>query len=223
MVEIGAGLGSLTIALAAAGAAVLAIELDRRLADVLRETTSGLDVKVVAADAMRVEWDEVLDAGAWVMVANLPYNIATPVVLRALEMAGGVSRFTLMVQREVAERWVAVPGDDAYGAVSVKISWWTTGRLAGAVPRGVFVPQPRVDSALVALERRAAPDGVAREEVFRLVEAGFATRRKMLRRTLLGLVGDEAFAAAEIAPTARAEELTLDQWVALARATGGQR
>lgn len=221
VVEIGAGLGSLTIALAAAGASVVAIELDRRLAEVLPRTTAGLDVEVVQGDAMTLSWDDVLDGpGSWLMVANLPYNIATPVVLRALEDAPSVTRFTLMVQREVGERWVAGVGDDAYGAVSVKVAWWSVAKLAGAVPRGVFVPQPRVDSVLVSLERRPAPEGVVRETVFRLVEAGFATRRKMLRRTLAGLVDDAAFGAAGVAPTDRAEDLSLGDWVRLAKAAG---
>lgn len=219
VVEIGAGLGSLTLALADAGASVVAIELDRRLVEVLRMTTADHDVEVVAADAMTIDWAEVLSGSAeWRMVANLPYNIATPVVLRALELADPVGRFTLMVQKEVGERWVAEAKDEAYGAVSVKMAWWAWARLAGAVPRGVFVPQPRVDSALVTLERRSPPEGVSRREVFDLVEAGFATRRKMLRRTLLGMVGEEAFAAAGVASTDRAEDLTLDDWVRLARA-----
>lgn len=219
VVEIGAGLGSLTLALAAAGASVVAIELDRRLAEVLRGTTEGLDVTVVEADAMTVDWPEVI-AGPEpaVMVANLPYNIATPVVLRALEEAPTVRRFTLMVQREVGERWVAGPRDEAFGAVSVKMDWWAAGRLAGAVPRSVFVPQPRVDSVLVSLERREAPAGVDRRAVFGLVEAGFATRRKMLRRTLSGLVDEAAFEAAGVASTDRAEDLSLHDWVRLATA-----
>lgn len=219
VIEIGAGLGSLTLALAAAGASVVAVELDRRLADVLRQTLEGLDVQVVAADAMTADWPELTTGPEpWVMVANLPYNIATPVVLRALEEAPAVGRFTLMVQREVGERWVAGPGDEAFGAVSVKVAWWAASRLVGAVPRGVFVPQPRVDSVLVSLERRAAPEGVDREEVFRLIEAGFATRRKMLRRTLAGLVEGSGFERAGVAPTDRAEDLSLDDWVRLAEA-----
>ena len=221
VIEIGAGLGSLTLALAAAGASVIALELDRRLVEVVRSTTEGLDVEVLAADAMTVEWGELAgERDPWVMVANLPYNVATPVVLRALEDAPAVQRFTLMVQREVGERWVAGPGDEAFGAVSVKVAWWAASRLAGAVPRGVFVPQPRVDSVLVSLERRAAPEGADRDEVFRLIEAGFATRRKMLRRTLAGLVDESAFATAGVAPTDRAEDLSLDDWVRLAKAAG---
>lgn len=221
VVEIGAGLGSLTLALTAAGASVTAIELDRRLAEVLGETTEGLDVSVVAGDAMTLDWHEVVPGPEpAVMVANLPYNIATPVLLRALEEAPAVRRFTLMVQREVGERWVAGPGDDAFGAVSMKVAWWTAARLAGAVPRGVFVPQPRVDSVLVSLERRAAPDGADRASVFRLIESGFATRRKMLRRTLAGLVDDGGFEAAGVASTDRAEDLSLDDWVRLAAAAG---
>lgn len=219
VVEIGAGLGSLTLALAAAGASVVAIELDRRLAEVLDRTTEGFDVTVVPADAMAVDWSELAPGPQpWVMVANLPYNIATPVVLRALEHAPAVERFTLMVQREVGERWVAGPGDAAFGAVSVKVAWWTAARLVGAVPRGVFVPQPRVDSALVSLERRPAPSGADRREVFGLIEAGFATRRKMLRRTLAGMIDEAAFATAGVAPTDRAEDLSLDDWVRLAAA-----
>lgn len=222
VVEIGAGLGSLTVALAAAGASVLAIELDRRLADVLADTTRGLDVVIERGDAMQLDWAETL-AGPepWLMVANLPYNIATPVLLRALEGAPRVQRFTLMVQREVGERWVAGPGDEAFGAVSVKVAWWTSARLVGAVPRGVFVPAPRVDSVLVSLERQPAPAGVDRSTVFGLVEAGFATRRKMLRRTLLGLVDDRGFETAGVAPTDRAEDLSLADWVRLAEAVAG--
>ncbi|HUR50423.1 MAG TPA: 16S rRNA (adenine(1518)-N(6)/adenine(1519)-N(6))-dimethyltransferase RsmA [Acidimicrobiales bacterium] len=218
-VEIGAGLGSLTFALAAAGASVVAIELDRRLAQVLRETTEGLDVTVVQADAMAVDWNAIVPGPEpSVMVANLPYNIATPVLLRLLEEAPAVERFTLMVQREVGERWVAGRRDEAFGAVSVKVAWWAAARLAGAVPRGVFVPQPRVDSVLVSLERRDPPTGVDRKSVFALIEAGFATRRKMLRRTLAGLVDQVAFDAAGVAPTDRAEDLNLEDWVRLAAA-----
>lgn len=218
--EIGAGLGSLTLALVAAGASVVAIELDRRLAEVVRQTTDGLDVSVVEADAMTLDWTSVAGSEPAVMVANLPYNIATPVVLRALEEAPAVQRFTLMVQREVGERWVAGPRDEAFGAVSVKVAWWAAARLAGSVPRGVFVPQPRVDSVLVSLERRDPPAGVERQAVFGLVEAGFATRRKMLRRTLAGLVDEGAFEVAGVAPTDRAEDLSLDDWVRLAKAAG---
>lgn len=226
--EIGAGLGSLTLALAATGASVVALELDRRLAAVASEVCAGLDVRIVTEDAMQIRWSLLMGEGSpaperfdpdgkVVLVANLPYNIATPVMLRALEMTGDVNRFVVMVQREVGERWCAGPGDRAFGAVSVKVAWWASAKLAGAVSPMVFIPVPMVDSVLVVLRRRPPPPDVSRRMFLRLVEAGFATRRKMLRRNLAGLVDDVAFHQAGIEPTQRAEELSLDDWARLTR------
>jgi 16S rRNA (adenine1518-N6/adenine1519-N6)-dimethyltransferase len=217
VLEIGPGLGSLTLALAAAGASVVALELDHRLAALLPSTVEGLPVEVVQGDALTVDLAELTEGeGPWSVVANLPYNVATPVVLRVLEEAPAVQRMLVMVQREVGERWVARPGDSAYGAVSAKVKWWAGARLAGLVPAGVFVPQPKVESVLVELERREAPAGVERSRVFELIEAGFATRRKMLRRTLAGLVSSDKLEAAGVEGTRRAEELSLEDWVRLA-------
>jgi 16S rRNA (adenine1518-N6/adenine1519-N6)-dimethyltransferase len=224
VVEVGPGLGSLTLALCAAGAHVRAVELDRRLADVLGEVVSGKGVDIVNADALEVDWAELLaDHDRWIMVSNLPYNVATPVVVRALETAPMISDFLVMVQREVGERLAAGPGTKAYGSLSVKIAYYAQAEVAGTVPPAVFVPQPNVDSALVRLHRHDVPPVAVTdpERLFALVRAGFATRRKMLRRALDGTLGDRADAAFRVAgidPSARAETLTLEQWAALEHA-----
>jgi 16S rRNA (adenine1518-N6/adenine1519-N6)-dimethyltransferase len=222
VVEIGAGLGSLTLALAETGAVVTAIETDRHLIPVLREVVEPVGVRVVHADARAVDWTELLEPpGDWVLVANLPYNIATSLVLDVLERVPTVGRLLVMVQREVGERLAARVGDDAYGIPSVKAAWWADAAGVGRVPATVFVPQPRVESALVRLVRHDRPsvnDDVARADVFRLIDAGFGQRRKMLRRSLAALVPPEAFVAAGVRPEARAEELTLDDWIRLGSA-----
>ncbi|HEY3142171.1 MAG TPA: 16S rRNA (adenine(1518)-N(6)/adenine(1519)-N(6))-dimethyltransferase RsmA [Acidimicrobiales bacterium] len=222
VVEIGAGLGSLTLALAETGAGVTAIETDRHLIPVLREVVESVGVRVVHADARAVDWTELLEPpGDWVLVANLPYNIATSLVLDVLERVPTVGRLLVMVQREVGERLAARVGDDAYGIPSVKAAWWADAAVVGRVPATVFVPQPRVESALVRLVRHDRPsvnDDVARADVFRLIDAGFGQRRKMLRRSLAALVPPEAFVAAGVRPEARAEELTLDDWILLGSA-----
>ena len=228
VVEVGPGLGSLTLALCRAGARVRAVELDRRLAGVLAEVVSEYEVDVVVADALEVDWPELLgDHDRWTMVSNLPYNVATPVVMRALETAPMIDRFLVMVQREVGERLAAVPGTKAYGAVSVKVAYYARADVVGTVPPAVFVPKPKVDSALVRLQRHASPPvGVADpERMFELVRAGFATRRKMLRRALENSFeltppdrAEWVFERAGIDPSARAETLTLAQWAALAHA-----
>ena len=220
VVEVGPGLGSLTLALVDAGAHVRAVELDARLAKVLAEVVHGKPVDVVIADAGAVDWTELLrDHDRWVMVSNLPYNVATPVVVRALEEAPAISRFLVMVQREVGERLAAPPGSKTYGAVSVKVAYYADADVVGSVPPEVFVPRPNVESALVALTRRPSPVAVADpERLFSLVRAGFATRRKTLRRALAAEVDEATFAAAGIDPGARAETLSLEQWAALAGA-----
>ncbi len=226
VVEIGPGLGSLTLALAETGAAVLAVEADRHLIPVLEEVVGALpSVRVVHADAMGVDWEELLGPEpGWVLVANLPYNIATPLVADLLDHVPAIGRMLVMVQREVGERLCAGPGDGAYGAVSVKVAYWAEARLAGRVPATVFVPRPNVESVLVRLERRPAvavdPAVVPAERLFALVRAGFATRRKMLRRSLAGRVGPDAFAAAGVSPQARAEELDVVAWGRLAACAG---
>jgi len=218
VIEIGAGVGSLTRALVATGATVTAVELDRRLLVVLDEVVGG-QVRLVGGDALRLDWPEVLGgADEWVLVANLPYNIATPLVLELLERAPTIRRMLVMVQREVGERLGATPGDKVYGGVSAKVAYWAHARVVGRVPPTVFVPAPRVESALVSIERRAEPavTGVARSELFAVIDAGFGHRRKMLRGALAGIVSPECFATAGVAPTARAEELGIEAWGRLA-------
>jgi 16S rRNA (adenine1518-N6/adenine1519-N6)-dimethyltransferase len=220
VVEVGPGVGSLTIALADAGARVCAIELDRHLIPVLDEVLAGRDVTILNADALKVDWAATLEGGPWHMVANLPYNVATPVVVGALETAPMITRFLVMVQREVGERLAAGAGDDAYGAVSVKVAYFARAKVVGTVSPNVFLPKPNVESALVRLERHARPPVDVRNanEMFELVRAGFATRRKTLRNTLEGRVDAGRFARAGIDPRARAETLALTDWARLADA-----
>ena len=220
MVEIGAGLGSLTAALAATGAEVTAVELDRRLVEVLRREAAPPGVTVVEGDALRLDWASVLGADQWVLVANLPYNVATPLVITLLESVPAIERMVVMVQKEVGERMAAAAGEEAYGGVSVKIAYWAEAEVVGRVPPSVFVPRPKVDSALVAIRRRPAPavdpSVVGYDRLTAVVEAGFGQRRKMLRRALAAVVAPSAFAAAGVEPTARAEELTVQDWGRLA-------
>jgi 16S rRNA (adenine1518-N6/adenine1519-N6)-dimethyltransferase len=231
VVEIGAGLGSLTLALAETGAGVTAVEIDRHVLPVLRAQVEPLGVRVVEADALTLDWPELLEGGSgpgdrsWTLVANLPYNVAVPLVVRVLEEAPQVSSLLVMVQREVGERLAARAGDEAYGAVSVKVAYWADATVVGRVPASVFIPKPRVESVLVRLVRRAAdpegrpprgPGDPDYERLFAVVRAGFAHRRKMLRRSLDGVVQPQAFEEAGIAPTARAEELALADWRRLA-------
>jgi 16S rRNA (adenine1518-N6/adenine1519-N6)-dimethyltransferase len=219
VVEIGAGLGSLTLALVETGASVTAVEVDRHLLPALRSVVEPLGVTVVAADATTLDWDPLLGADAWTLVANLPYNVATPLVADLLDQVPQITRMLVMVQREVGERLAASVGDDAYGAVSVKVAYWATAKVVGRVPPTVFVPQPKVESALVEIVRREQPAVDAPyDRLFALVRAGFATRRKMLRGALAGLVDEAAFAAAGIRPEARAEELDVADWGRLAAA-----
>jgi len=217
VVEIGAGLGSLTLALAETGATVTAVEVDRHLVPLLRETVESHGVSVVEADAMTLDWPALLGRERWVLVANLPYNVATPLVADLLDGVPQITRMLVMVQREVAERLAAGAGDEGYGAVSVKVAYWATAQLAGNVPRTVFLPRPNVDSALVAIERRSEPATDApRERLFELVRVAFNQRRKMLRRSLDGVVGADAFECAGVRPDARPEELDVFAWGRLA-------
>lgn len=228
VVEIGAGLGSLTLALVEAGAAVTAVEVDRHVLPVLEGVVGPLGVEVVGADALTVDFAALLGTEpGWSLVANLPYNVAVPLVMRVLEEAPQVTSLLVMVQREVGERLAARARDEAYGAVSVKVAYWASAAVVGRVPSSVFIPRPRVESVLVRLDRRAdvptGPDGSPMgpgspgyDRLFAVVKGGFAHRRKMLRRSLGDLVSPEAFAGAGIAPTSRAEELDLAGWERLA-------
>ena len=225
VLEIGAGLGSLTVALAETGAPVTVLEVDRRLVPILRERVEPLGVHVVEADAMTVDFDQVLSSATstpspWVVVANLPYNVAVPLVARLLDDVPVVSRMLVMVQREVGLRLAAPPGDKSYGAVSVKVAYHARARMVGSVPASVFVPRPKVESVLVSIERRehvaVDPDVVPAQRLFEVVRAGFRQRRKMLRRALDGVVPPDAFDRAGIDPKARAETLSVEEWGRLA-------
>ncbi|HVC69875.1 MAG TPA: 16S rRNA (adenine(1518)-N(6)/adenine(1519)-N(6))-dimethyltransferase RsmA [Acidimicrobiales bacterium] len=226
VVEIGAGIGALTLALVDAGATVVAVEVDRHLLRILRDQVEHRGVRVVHDDALTLDWTALLGpdigsavggiGGPWALVANLPYNVAVPVIVRVLDEAPQVSSMLVMVQREVGERLAAQPGTKAYGAVSVKIAYHATARVVGRVPAAVFVPRPRVESVLVRIVRRPAvavdPAVAPADRLFTVVRAGFAHRRKMLRRALAGVVEPAAFTAAAINPEARAEELSVDDW-----------
>jgi 16S rRNA (adenine1518-N6/adenine1519-N6)-dimethyltransferase len=179
----------------------------------------------VEADALRADWDALLaSAPSWVLVANLPYNVATPLVCDLLDGVPAIARMLVMVQREVAERFCAAPRSEAYGAVSVKVAYWATSRVAGTVPASVFVPRPNVESALAEIVRRPEPATDAdREVLFHLVRVAFGQRRKMLRRSLAAEVDSEVFAAAGIDPQRRPEELDIVEWGALAHAVARAR
>jgi len=223
VLEIGAGLGSLTLALAETGAHVVALETDRHLVPVLRSVVEPAGVDVVEGDALTMDLAALLaDRGEppWSLVANLPYNVATPLVLRTLTEVPSVTRQLVMVQREVGERMAAAAGEKAYGAVSVRIAYFARAEVVGRVPASVFVPRPRVESALVRIVRRPEPAVdpalVSYERLDAVVRAGFGQRRKMLRRALAGVVEPDAFARAGVRPEARAEELDVAAWGRLA-------
>ena len=227
VVEIGAGLGSLTLALAETGASITAVEVDRGvvpvLATVVEESGVG-NVTVVEADAMTADWESLIDPtveGGWTLVANLPYNVGTPLVCDVLDDVPHVTRILVMVQREVAERFAATPGSHAYGAISVKASYWGRARIVGHVPASVFFPKPNVESALVEITRREPPDADPRA-LFALVRTALGQHRKMLRKSLTGIVTSEQFDAAEVEPTARPEALGVDAWVRLTNTLAGR-
>lgn len=228
VIEVGAGLGSLTLALAETAAEVLAVEIDNHLVPILQDNTADCaNVTVVHGDAMELDWHTLLAASPkWTLVANLPYNVATPLIADLLDFVPEITAMLVMVQKEVGERLVAAPRAEAYGAVSVKVAYWATGSVVGIVPPTVFLPRPNVDSALVRIDRRSEPavgPEVSRDDLFALVRAGFGQRRKMLRRSLATLVDAAAFAAAGVDPTARAEELDVHAWGRLTAASVGAR
>jgi 16S rRNA (adenine1518-N6/adenine1519-N6)-dimethyltransferase len=226
VLEVGPGLGSLTLALLPATAGVTAVEIDPVLAAELPATVRRFApalaerLAVVTADALRVDGLPGPDPTA--MVANLPYNIAVPVLLHLLEQVPSLQRVLVMVQAEVADRLVAGPGSKVYGVPSVKAAWYADLRRAGAIGRSVFWPAPNVDSGLVAMTRREPPATTAtRAEVFRLVDAAFGQRRKTLRAALAGWAGsapaaEEALRAAGIDPRTRGEQLTVADFARLA-------
>lgn len=219
VLEIGAGGGSLTVALARAAGRVTAVEVDARLLPVLRETLAGCDnVTVVHGDARALDLNAF---GAGALVANLPYNIAATVVLRVLESAPGIAALTVMTQREVGERLAAAPGSKVYGATSVLCALHARARVVAPVSRRAFFPAPNVDSVIVRLERTPPP--AADPEAFRrVVKAAFSQRRKTLRNALAALAGSPDAAAAALVragldPGARAEQVGPEGFAALAR------
>jgi 16S rRNA (adenine1518-N6/adenine1519-N6)-dimethyltransferase len=223
---VGAGLGSLTVALAAAGAEVLALETDRRVAEALEEIVAGLPVRVVVADATSADWPGLLGSGPWRMASNLPYHAAVPIVLDLLEGAPEVDPFVVMVQREVGERLAAGPGEPAFGAVSLKVAYRADVRVLRRVSPTVFWPEPGVESVLLRLERRPPPVATPPDRLFPLIEEGFRERRKTMTTALvrMGLDRDRARAvlsSAQIDPRARAETLGLQELAALAEALDG--
>jgi 16S rRNA (adenine1518-N6/adenine1519-N6)-dimethyltransferase len=219
VLEVGPGLGSLTLGLLPAARRVVAIELDPLLAAALPDTIAERlpevrdRLRVVTGDALRVD----IPDEPSVLAANLPYNVAVPIVLRLLADLPSLRRGLVMVQSEVASRLTAPPGSRIYGVPSVKLAWYASSRMAGMVPRTVFWPQPNVDSALVEFERRDPPPGADRIATFAAVDAAFAQRRKTLRAALTGWAGSAQAAetrlrAAGIDPGARGEELTVEQF-----------
>lgn len=229
VVEVGPGLGSLTLAILEAGAAVTAVEIDHRLAARLPQTVAEHGVApemltVVDADALRITE---LPGEPTVLVANLPYNVSVPVLLHFLENFAYLQRGVVMVQAEVAERLAAKPGSKIYGSPSVKAAWYGEWKLSGTVSRQVFWPVPNVDSLLVGFDRSEGERGSEdeRRRTFRIVDAAFNQRRKMLRQALSGIFGSSAAAsevliAADVAPTARGEDLTVEDYQRIAQHAG---
>ena len=224
VLEVGPGLGSLTVALAATGAEVLAVELDRALVPALQEVLAPFPrVRLEVGDALRMDWDAALPAGDWRMVSNLPYNVAVPLLMDMLDRAPRISEYLVMVQREVGERLTAQPGEDAYGAASVRVAYRARAELVRRVPADVFWPRPKVESVTVRLTPRPAPVDVDRAALFRVVDEGFAERRKTMRNALrrLGLDGPSAervLADNGLEPDVRAERLGLPEFARIAEA-----
>ncbi|EZP26925.1 16S rRNA (adenine(1518)-N(6)/adenine(1519)-N(6))-dimethyltransferase RsmA [Microbacterium oleivorans] len=227
VVEVGPGLGSLTLAILETGAPVTAVEIDHRLAERLPTTAAAHGVPdgvltVVAEDALRVT---ALPGDPDVLVANLPYNVSVPVLLHFMEHFPSIQRGVVMVQAEVGERLAAPSGSKIYGSPSVKAAWYGAWRLTGTVSRQVFWPVPNVDSVLVGFQRDGEPRGTEAERLrtFAIVDAAFQQRRKMLRQALSTVLGGSSAAASDIleragvAPTARGEELTIEDFVRIAR------
>ena len=228
VLEIGPGLGSLTLALLEAGAQVSAVEIDPPLAQALPTTAQArfpeAKLQVFTADALTITGPESIGGATPVrLVANLPYNVAVPIVLTVLEKLPSIQTVLVMVQAEVADRLAATPGNKIYGVPSAKVAWYASARRTLTIGRNVFYPVPNVDSALVKIERRPQPDTAAtREQVFAVVDAAFAQRRKTLRQALAGLAGSagaaqEALERAGVSPTARGETLDIDQFAAVAQ------
>jgi 16S rRNA (adenine1518-N6/adenine1519-N6)-dimethyltransferase len=228
-IEVGPGLGSLTLGLLPASHRVYAVEVDPTLAaalpDTVRERAADRAdrLTVLTADALRLTGSDLPEPPPTALVANLPYNVAVPVVLHLLAELPSIRHGLVMVQAEVADRLTAPPGSRVYGVPSVKLAWYANARHAGAVPRTVFWPVPNVDSGLVAFHHRDPPTAAPREAVFTVIDAAFAQRRKTLRAALARWAGSadragEILRSAGVEPGARGESLTVERFAAIAMA-----
>jgi 16S rRNA (adenine1518-N6/adenine1519-N6)-dimethyltransferase len=227
VLEIGPGLGSLTLGLLDSGARVTAVEIDPTLAAALPNTAreraeaAADSLTVVTGDALRIR----IPGEPEVLAANLPYNVAVPILLRLLEFLPSLTHGVVMVQAEVAHRLAAPPGSRVYGVPSAKLAWYASSRVAAPVPRTVFWPQPRVDSSLLTFARRPAPEG-DRLQTFAVIDAAFSQRRKTLRQALARWAGTPAEAerilvAAGVDPGARGEALEVNDFARIATARAG--
>ncbi|MCP4435642.1 MAG: 16S rRNA (adenine(1518)-N(6)/adenine(1519)-N(6))-dimethyltransferase RsmA [Actinomycetia bacterium] len=225
VLEVGPGIGCLTLALAEAGASVTAVEKDPTLLPVLDEVLATLPVSqrpnIVRGDALELDWQDLLQGDGWFVVANLPYNVAVPIILGLLTSAPMVDAMWVMVQLEMAERICAQPGGRTIGVPTIKVGWYADASIAMTVSPEVFTPRPRVRSAVVELRRRRPPDdSLEPAVVFDLVDTAYRQRRKMLRSSLATLVGGdgagEVWAGAGIDPTSRPEQLSVTDWSRLA-------
>lgn len=216
VVEVGAGTGTLTRALGETGAHVVAYEIDHGLQAVLEQVTSGLDVELRFGDVTKVSFGDEFSEGPWAMVANLPFNVGTPVVIDVLRTAPAIETFVVMVQREVADRFAAARGSRDYGLPSVVSAIYTDASVAFRVPPQVFYPPPRVESAVVVMTRKRTPENA--ERAVDLARAGFSQRRKMLRKSLASVLESptSTLEEADIDPTSRAEELSSEDYLRLA-------
>ena len=223
VLEVGPGLGSLTLALLATGAKVFAVEIDQRLAELLPITAkakgfSGDQLEVINKDALEITTSDVKNPN--ILVANLPYNVSVPVIIHILETFPSIENYLVMVQSEVADRLAASPGSRTYGSPSVKLQWYGEVSKAGSVSRSVFWPVPNVDSDLVQITRKKDVDQSIRKELFAVVDAAFSQRRKMLRSALSSMCAgsekaSEILESAQIDPQLRGEALNVDDYVRL--------
>lgn len=230
VMEVGPGLGSLTLAILQAGANLTAVEIDPPLAKRLPSTVkefmpNALErFNVILKDALELNAQDVpnlANAQHFTLVANLPYNVATPIILTLLEKFNNLTSFLVMVQKEVADRLCAQPGTKTYGTPSVKLAWYGESQRAGLIGRNVFWPAPNVDSALVYFERNneIREDEQEREKVFKIIDAAFQQRRKTLHSALKGIISNESYDIAGIDPTRRGETLTCAEFLALYKAS----
>jgi len=227
ILEIGAGFGSLTSEFSEAKK-IVAIEFDRYLIPALNETLERAAMiemtEILHEDAMNINWHEFFSTrpGDWKMVSNLPYNIASPLLLNLLDHAPQVTKLVVMVQREVGERFAAEVGTSSYGIPSVKAQYWADVSIVGRIPPNVFFPAPKVDSVLLEFSRRRNVEPVELGVLWRLVQTGFGQRRKMLRKSLRKLVETQDFVRAGIDPTLRPQDLNIEDWISLANEVGSE-